>query len=88
MTNAQQASYNSLKWVAGSAHSESGHLLIRVSEPEPMHEGAYASVLVKATVTDPSIRKVPGDPLGPGNYMVIEQTFLIEAGGCIARVLR
>lgn len=87
MTAAQRASLNSLKWVAGSAHTESGHLLIRVGEPQPMHEGEYASVLVEVRVTDPSTKKVPGDPLGPGNYMVNEQTFLIEAGGCIARVL-
>lgn len=88
MTNAQQASYNSLKWVAGSAHTETGHLLMRVGEPEPMHEGEFASVLVKIEVTDPSTKKNPGRPLGQGNYMVNEQEFLIEAGGCIARILR
>jgi hypothetical protein len=82
LTAAQRASYNSLRWIAGEASNR-----IIVSPPEPIHAGEYASVLVHVVARDPTVKADPDQPLTPQNQMEHMADFLIEAGGCIARVL-
>lgn len=84
LSNAQKASLGSLKHVAGLALLESGHRTVRVGEPEIMHPGMdYSAVLVKVESWDPIIK----DSADPTRMQRSEVTFLIEPGGCVARVL-
>lgn len=84
MSNAQKASLRSLSHIANLALTERGIRLVRMGEPEIMHPGMqYSSILVKVESWDPVIK----DPDDPSGQQRSEVTFLIEPGGCIARVL-